>query len=295
MPVRKYCTNGGRFSSGTETKLIAAAEKGNPGHAGSPDEVEHPEIVGILQPGNSPTQDELCPERPCHGQDRSPRVGPLEGPGPAFHRGPSPQTLITVDLGNVCRKTLDQPLTDDRHQANRVAEGKEEEDGDHAQDGGRDQIGGHRGGPGVAVRHHPREHGGQEGPQKVGRHGQVRHKGTGPQLVGQGGLDHAHVDHGRCKEEESAGGDENEPVAPVHLGTDQDVIDYGLGHGNLAMLSRSVVFSKPTSPDFSVRRGKAAIFSGCKSHPATVAPAGSNRSSGRGNRAVEAFGVEGRS
>ena len=38
-----------------------------------------------------------------------------------------------------------------------------------------------------------------------------------------------------------------------------------------------------------VRRGKAALSSGCKSHPAT-APAGSNRSSRGGNEVAEAFG-----
>ena len=38
-----------------------------------------------------------------------------------------------------------------------------------------------------------------------------------------------------------------------------------------------------------VRRGKAALSSGCKSHPAT-APAGSNRSSHGGNEVAEAFG-----
>ena len=42
-----------------------------------------------------------------------------------------------------------------------------------------------------------------------------------------------------------------------------------------------------------VRRDKAAFFSGCKSHPATVAPAGSNRSSHGGNEVAEASGVEG--
>jgi len=39
-----------------------------------------------------------------------------------------------------------------------------------------------------------------------------------------------------------------------------------------------------------VRRGKVAFFSGCKSHPATIAPAGSNRSSHGGNEVAEAFG-----
>ncbi len=39
-----------------------------------------------------------------------------------------------------------------------------------------------------------------------------------------------------------------------------------------------------------VRRGKAAFFSGCKSHPATIAPAGSNRSSHGGNEVAEASG-----
>ena len=41
------------------------------------------------------------------------------------------------------------------------------------------------------------------------------------------------------------------------------------------------------------RRAKAAFFSGCKSHPATIAPAGSNRSSHGGNEVAEASGVEG--
>src|SRR5258708_5376123 len=39
-----------------------------------------------------------------------------------------------------------------------------------------------------------------------------------------------------------------------------------------------------------VRRDKAALSSGCKSHPAT-APAGSNRSSQGGNELAEAFGM----
>ncbi len=39
-----------------------------------------------------------------------------------------------------------------------------------------------------------------------------------------------------------------------------------------------------------VRRDKAALSSGCKSHPAT-APAGSNRSSQEGNELAEAFGM----
>src|SRR5947209_1938144 len=38
-----------------------------------------------------------------------------------------------------------------------------------------------------------------------------------------------------------------------------------------------------------VRRAKAALFSGCKSHPATFAPAGSNRSGSGGNNTAEAF------
>ncbi len=42
-----------------------------------------------------------------------------------------------------------------------------------------------------------------------------------------------------------------------------------------------------------VRRGKAAFFSGCKSHPATIAPAENNRSSHGGNEVAEASGVEG--
>ena len=55
----------------------------------------------------------------------------------------------------------------------------------------------------------------------------------------------------------------------------------------------SIVFSRLMLDRSSVRREKALSFSGCESHPATVAPAGSNRSNGGGNEIVEAFGVEG--
>ncbi len=40
-----------------------------------------------------------------------------------------------------------------------------------------------------------------------------------------------------------------------------------------------------------VRRGKEAFYSGCKSHPATIAPAGINRSSHGGDELAEAFGI----
>ena len=43
-----------------------------------------------------------------------------------------------------------------------------------------------------------------------------------------------------------------------------------------------------------VRREKAAIFSGWNSHPAQVAPAGSNRSGSGGNDTAEAFDGKGR-
>ena len=43
-----------------------------------------------------------------------------------------------------------------------------------------------------------------------------------------------------------------------------------------------------------VRRAKAPIFSGCNSHPATVAPAGSNRSGSGGNETAEASDAKGR-
>ncbi len=49
----------------------------------------------------------------------------------------------------------------------------------------------------------------------------------------------------------------------------------------------------PSMTALGVRRDKAAFFRGCKSHPATIAPAGSNRSSHGGNEVAEASGVEG--
>ena len=46
-----------------------------------------------------------------------------------------------------------------------------------------------------------------------------------------------------------------------------------------------------TTSALGVRRAKAAFFSGCKSHPATIAPAGSSRSSHGGDEMAEAFGI----
>ena len=51
-------------------------------------------------------------------------------------------------------------------------------------------------------------------------------------------------------------------------------------------------FSRPIAV-CRVRREKARSFSGFNPRPATFAPAGSNRSSRRGNEAAEAFGVKG--
>ncbi len=45
--------------------------------------------------------------------------------------------------------------------------------------------------------------------------------------------------------------------------------------------------------EFIVRREKARFLSGCESHPAIIASAGSNRSGRPGNEAAEASGVEG--
>ena len=49
---------------------------------------------------------------------------------------------------------------------------------------------------------------------------------------------------------------------------------------------------RPDMTAICVRREKAALSSGCKSHPAN-APAGSNRSSHGGDEMAEAFGVAG--
>src|SRR6266478_8539441 len=52
--------------------------------------------------------------------------------------------------------------------------------------------------------------------------------------------------------------------------------------------------SKSGKYNLVVRRAKARSSSGCESHPATVAPAGSNRSSRPGSEATEKlFGAEG--
>ena len=50
---------------------------------------------------------------------------------------------------------------------------------------------------------------------------------------------------------------------------------------------------RPVMQGVGVRRAKARSFSGCESHPATFAPAGSNWSSRGGNEAAEASGVKG--
>jgi len=55
-------------------------------------------------------------------------------------------------------------------------------------------------------------------------------------------------------------------------------------------LPRSFRVPSATTTVLGVRRDKAALSSGCKSHPAT-APAGSNRSSYGGDEIAEAFGM----
>ena len=56
----------------------------------------------------------------------------------------------------------------------------------------------------------------------------------------------------------------------------------------------TVVRQGRPNPHDSVRREKVHVPSGCESRPATVAPAGSNRSVGGGNELDEASGAEGR-
>jgi len=58
----------------------------------------------------------------------------------------------------------------------------------------------------------------------------------------------------------------------------------------LAAAGNQINFGEVVMSAQGVRRDKAALSSGCKSHPAT-APAGSNRSSQGGNELAEAFGM----
>jgi hypothetical protein len=58
---------------------------------------------------------------------------------------------------------------------------------------------------------------------------------------------------------------------------------------NTNLRSTSKIFIKLKMSACGVRRDKAALSSGCKSHPAN-APAGSNRSSYGGDEVAEAFG-----
>ena len=60
-------------------------------------------------------------------------------------------------------------------------------------------------------------------------------------------------------------------------------------NGSIEVMRLGVTNDPQSMSALSVRRGKAALSSGCKSHPAT-APAGSNRSSHGGNKVAEAFG-----
>ena len=66
------------------------------------------------------------------------------------------------------------------------------------------------------------------------------------------------------------------------------LVSYGKTRSLRDPASSALYSQLPMSPN-GVRREKAALSSGCKSHPAT-APAGSNRSSYGGNEVAEAFG-----
>jgi len=71
-------------------------------------------------------------------------------------------------------------------------------------------------------------------------------------------------------------------MVQMHHGSQQQ-------EGKQAKTRQSIAEGTPFAASaMGVRRDKAALFSGCKSHPAT-GPAGSNRSSHGGNEVAEAF------
>jgi hypothetical protein len=64
--------------------------------------------------------------------------------------------------------------------------------------------------------------------------------------------------------------------------------------GRVGKKRQFLFFANPHTTVITGAPRKAAIFSGCDSHPATVAPAGSNRRGEGGNELAEASGAEGR-
>ena len=70
-------------------------------------------------------------------------------------------------------------------------------------------------------------------------------------------------------------------VRLIRLDVDEEAIRLlGTARGNMSVIVNEVPdrVTHAPNPHFSVRRGKALSLSGCESHPATVAPAGSSRS-----------------
>jgi len=62
-----------------------------------------------------------------------------------------------------------------------------------------------------------------------------------------------------------------------------------IGLSTASIIGSGTALDKKKGSGVFVRRAKAYVFSGCDSHPATFAPAGSNRSDDGGNEIVEAF------
>ena len=81
-------------------------------------------------------------------------------------------------------------------------------------------------------------------------------------------------------------------VAEFHLGRRSwNAPTVSLFTGARRRMSRHALLAGPSPRSgLGVRRDKAALSSGCKSHPA-IAPAGSSRSSQGGNELAEAFGM----
>src|SRR5450759_2148517 len=77
-----------------------------------------------------------------------------------------------------------------------------------------------------------------------------------------------------------------------HAATVEDQLS-GLARFPVARRPSKTGCGRHAWPHLNVRRGKARFPSGRQTHPATFAPAGSNRSSRGGDEAAEAFGAEG--
>ena len=199
-------------------QLVAAAEKGDGGHAGHADAVEEGKVQGIGQKGKSLVQNELGAQGAGHGGQGSESEGDAKNSGSPGCGGSAAQALEAEGVGHRVGNPLNETLGQKGGDAGRVGEGQEQRGPHRGQHGGADAVGPDHGGPFPAVGDEPGTDQRTQSAQQVEGCGQAGNRVAGPELVAQGSLDNADIGHRGGQVDQHVGAEEKDAVPALHGG-----------------------------------------------------------------------------